>query len=179
MLTTHIYTDGACSSSDNTGGWAVVIETNQTQPYYVRNMSDYKTKITNTYLSYMGSDRDTTNNRMELTALLVALKFISDQQTNYDFIIYTDSAYIANCFNQKWYVNWRKNNWRGSNRKPIANQDLWEQILDYYDHLQLRTTIQHVRGHGNCVGNALADRLAVEERLELRKQLNKQKDENN
>ena len=177
MLTTHIYTDGACSSTDNTGGWAVVIEIEAIQPYHTHNMGNYHAKTTANYLSYTGHDCDTTNNRMELTALLVALTFISEQPTNYDFIIYTDSAYIANCFSQNWYVNWRKNGWKGSNKKPIANQDLWKQILSYYDHLQLRTTIQHVKGHGNCLGNALADRLAVEERLALRQKLNK--DENN
>ena len=140
-----IYTDGAYSSKTNRGGWAyVIVQSNHT-------------------ICNNGGEFKTTNNRMELTALLQALKICST--INEHHTIYTDSAYIANCFDQKWYIKWRANGWRNAAKEPVKNQDLWEQILALYNPSTI--SISKVKGHENDQYNILADKLAVEGRTKL------------
>lgn len=143
----QLYTDGSFSSKTNNGGWAVVDPT-------------FSTIFPLCY----GSEQNTTNNRMEMMALIAALKHTLNWNLTHMMIephtIYTDSAYLANCFAQKWYVNWRANGWKNSAKKPVANKDLWEQILELYE-AQPNTTIEKINGHSGETFNELADSYAV------------------
>lgn len=153
----NIYTDGAHSSKSNVGGWAIVIPTqNEERPY----------------ISYGDWVFETTNNRMELTAILKALQYAYDHWA-YESLynapfeganIYTDSAYISNCFKDGWYKSWRNNGWKTSKKEPVANQDLWEAILYYYE-IMPNITIAKVPGHSNNTWNNMADKLAVQYRI--------------
>jgi ribonuclease HI len=145
----RLYTDGACSQNGTwNGGWAVV------------------TTIDNTYLGFWsGSEQETTNNQMELTAFREALTYITKSNKSDEYFIMTDSAYITNCFEQKWYVNWRKNNWKNAKKEPVANRWLWEEILGIYEGLidqGYEVTIVKVKGHADNTFNNMADKLAVE-----------------
>ena len=144
----YIYTDGAHSSSTNYGGWAIVYT------------------IGNTINSHSGFEYDTTNNRMELTAVIAALQLLKACPS--DAIIYTDSAYISNCISQKWYEKLRANNWKTTNKTPVLNKDLWEQLLDLYSYVNLGATvqIQKVSGHSGDKLNELADYYAVQARIQ-------------
>ncbi len=116
MTTVNLYTDGACSgnqSATNAGGWGAILE------------SGGKTK------DLCGGEANTTNNRMELTGLLEGLRAL--KRMNITLNVYSDSAYIVNCFHQKWYVNWQRNGWKNSKKDPVENRDLWEAILDLAD----------------------------------------------
>ena len=151
----ELYTDGAHSSSTNYGGWAVVYT------------------INNTLNSHSGFEYDTTNNRMELTAIIMALQIIRARP--YDAVIYTDSAYISNCFAQKWYEKWRKNNWKTSKKTDVLNQDLWQQILKLYEELNTYVSVQikKVDGHAGNKLNELADYYAVQARIQGAKENDK------
>lgn len=148
----NIYTDGAHSSKTNVGGWAIVIPTTYEE---------------RPYIAYGDWEFETTNNRMELTAVLKALDYIYSlwvyEPYHSDFegaTIYTDSAYISNCFKDGWYKLWRNNGWKTSKRAAVANQDLWEYILYYYELLP-NITIEKVAGHSTNTYNNIADQLAV------------------
>ena len=84
-------------------------------------------------------------------------------------IIYTDSAYVANCINQKWYANWMKNGWRTSDRQEVKNQDLWTRIITLYIKLKERLDLEvtKVKSHGSSKWNNYVDLLAVKRRKEL------------
>lgn len=152
----NIYTDGAHSSSTNVGGWSYVFT------------------LGGTIYMHSGYELDTTNNRMELLAVLKALKHI--QSLNTDAIIYTDSAYIANCFAQNWYVKWRNNGWLTSKKTAVLNKDLWENILSAYEELNIdrNVKIQKVSGHAGDKLNELADYHAVQARIQGAKENEKQ-----
>lgn len=149
----HIYTDGAHSSKTNVGGWGVVVCDND----------DHE------IMKYGDWEFQTTNNRMELTAVLHSLQCMYDRKRfSKDVcgaVIYTDSAYIANCFKDKWYDTWRKNGWKTSKKTDVLNKDLWEKILTYYEYLD-NITIAKVSGHSDNTCNNLADALAVACRTE-------------
>lgn len=107
-----IYTDGACAnnqSDQNFGGWGAVLTFGQ----HVKEL--------------YGGAVNTTNNRMELTAVIEALKALKSDHIPVK--VYSDSAYTVNCFREKWYVGWLKNGWKNSQKKPVENQDLWEELL--------------------------------------------------
>lgn len=151
----EIYTDGAHSSKTNVGGWAIVIPTQHETP---------------SYIAYGDWEFETTNNRMELTAVLKALDYIYSRWCYEPYssqfegaTIYTDSAYISNCFKDGWYKVWRNNGWKTSKRASVANQDLWEWILYYYELLP-NITITKVSGHSNNTYNNIADKYAVQYR---------------
>ena len=135
----NLYTDGACSGNPGPGGWAVTTDTDA-------------------ILS--GSSAHTTNNCMELTALINAYQYITTNNIN-NAIIYTDSAYCLNGLLQGWYKKWRKNGWKTTKGTPVANKQLWEQLIYYYE--QNLAQLCKVEGHSNCQGNILADRIAVQE----------------
>ena len=126
----RIYTDGGCAgnqSDENLGGWGAILE------------------FAGVTKELFGSEPNTTNNRMEMTALLEALRAIKkDGQT---IIAFSDSSYLMNCFRQKWYVKWQKNGWINSKKQPVENRDLWEQILPFLDRHQI--TFCRVKGHVN------------------------------
>ena len=102
-----IYTDGACSGNPGPGGWGAVIFDNNNKQ---KNIS--------------GSVKDTTNNRMELSAAIMALKKI---KTNSEITIYTDSTYVKNGITE-WVLKWKKNGWKNANKKPVKNKDLWVKL---------------------------------------------------
>lgn len=149
----EFYTDGAFSSKTEMGGWAAVcIEDG--------NVIDTQS----------GYEPYSTNNRMELTAFLSALENADTIETgNTKVTIYTDSAYIANCFNQNWYIKWMSNGWRTSDKQDVKNQDLWRRIVALYIKLKecLDLSIVKVKSHSDNPWNNYADLLAVKARLQL------------
>jgi ribonuclease HI len=133
-----IYTDGACSGNPGPGGWGVVILDENKNQY---NIS--------------GKAKDTTNNRMELTAPIMALKKI---KTKSDVTIFTDSVYVKNGITE-WIKKWEKNGWKNANKKPIKNKDLWIILNDL---CKKKSIIwKWIRGHSNNKYNDLADELAT------------------
>lgn len=136
MKTVIIYTDGACRGNPGPGGWGVLIK--------------YKEHSKEMY----GGDASTTNNKMELTAAIEALKEIKEPC---EIIIYTDSKYVLKGI-EEWIHNWKKRGWKGSNRKPVKNIELWKKL----DELRDKHTIKWnwVKGHSGDPGNETADMLA-------------------
>lgn len=153
IIILHIYTDGAYSSKTEIGGWGLAVYHNDELIHTDSNNAT-----------------ETTNNRMEMTAFLEALKYIEAhiEKNGYGtHYIYSDSAYIVNCFRDKWYVNWRRNGWKNSKKVPVKNPDLWQAMLYIYDKLSKRfnlINIVKVKAHSTNEGNVLADKLAVEAR---------------
>jgi len=133
-----IYTDGACSGNPGRGGWAAII------------INDKKIE------KISGSHNNTTNNRMELTAVISALKFVTDQ----DLEIYTDSKYTKDGI-EKWISNWKKNGWKTSNKQDVKNKDLWNEL----DKLNQKKNVKWnwVKGHSENKYNNMADELARSE----------------
>lgn len=128
----RVWTDGA-SSPDGRGGWAWVTETSQDS----------------------GSARSTTNQRMEMQAVIEAIKAHEGGQ----IVIYTDSAYVMNCMVEGWYHKWHRNGWRSSKGSSVSNRDLWEQLIALYEANSV--TFIKVRGHSGEPMNDRADQLAV------------------
>lgn len=126
----RIYTDGGCSgnqSEENLGGWGAILEFGEAQK------------------ELYGSQANTTNNRMEMTALLEAFKAIKKE--NQTIHVFSDSSYLMDCFRKKWYVGWQKNGWKTAGKKPVENQDLWRQLLPFID--RHRISFFRVKGHVN------------------------------
>lgn len=149
----EFYTDGAFSSKTEMGGWAAICVEDG-------NVIDTQS----------GYEPYSTNNRMELTAFLSALENADTIETgNTKVTIYTDSAYIANCFNQNWYVKWMSNGWRTSDKQDVKNQDLWRRIVALYIKLKERLdlSIVKVKSHSDNPWNNYADLLAVKARSKL------------
>lgn len=133
-----IYTDGACSGNPGAGGWAAVLMHGDRQ----KEISGYAPL--------------TTNQRMELMAVIEALKAL--KVTGWKVNIYTDSAYIVNAFKQNWIKNWQKNGWKNSKKEPVANQDLWQELIKLGGQNQL--FMQKVKGHAGEKWNERCDELA-------------------
>ena len=133
-----IYTDGACSGNPGPGGWGAVIFDQDNKQ---KNIS--------------GSEKNTTNNRMELLAAIMSLKKI---KTNSEVVIFTDSTYVKNGITE-WMKNWKENGWKNSSRKPVKNKDLWEKL----DKLCEANSVswKWVKGHSTNEFNNLADELAT------------------
>ena len=131
-----IYTDGACSGNPGPGGWAAII-ISKNQEYEI-----------------FGCEKSTTNNRMELIAVINAIKEIREKAK---ITINTDSKYILDGIN-KWIHNWKLNNWKTSNRKDVKNSDLWKEL----DNLNLQHNIKWVwvKAHAGHEYNERADKLA-------------------
>ena len=133
-----IYTDGACTGNPGPGGWGAVIF----------DQDDKQKNIS-------GSEKNTTNNRMELLAAIMSLKKI---KTNSEVVIFTDSTYVKNGITE-WMKNWKKNGWKNSNKKPVKNKDLWLKL----DKLCEANSVswKWVKGHSTNEFNNLADELAT------------------
>lgn len=137
-----IYTDGACAGNQNDknkGGYGAVLK-------YKGNTKEI-----------FGGEYNTTNNRMELRGCIEALKTL--KRLDIPVEIYTDSAYIVNCINQKWYVKWQSNGWKNSKKNPVENKDLWVELLGLIDSLK-DINFFKVKGHSGVELNELADKLA-------------------
>jgi ribonuclease HI len=130
MKTICIYTDGACSGNQNDtnlGGWGALLEYGEHQK------------------EIFGGEANTTNNRMEMLALLNALKAI--KKTGQTISVFSDSSYLMNCFREKWYENWQRNGWKTSKKADVENRDLWECLLQLIDRHQI--SFYRVKGHVN------------------------------
>jgi ribonuclease HI len=129
MKKVNIYTDGGCSnnqSKENFGGWGAILEFNgQERELY-------------------GSQKNTTNNRMEMTALIEALEALKEKDLEID--IYSDSSYLVECFNKGWYKKWQKNQWMTAGKKPVENQDLWKRLIRDVESLG-KVSFHRVKGH--------------------------------
>lgn len=126
----RIYTDGACSgnqSEKNFGGWGAILE-----------FAGHSKEL-------YGGEKNTTNNRMEMTALLEAFRAIKKE--NQTIEVYSDSSYLMDCFRKKWYKGWLRNGWKTAAKKPVENRDLWEGLLPYLDRHAIR--FFRVKGHVN------------------------------
>ncbi len=133
-----IYTDGACSGNPGPGGWGCVLLYGE----HRKEMS--------------GGERETTNNRMELTAAIRALEALN---TPCRVDLYSDSAYLVNAFEQGWLNNWVRRNWVKADKKPVENVDLWKRILEL---VSIHTVVFHkVKGHASNKENNRCDELAV------------------
>ncbi len=132
-----IYTDGACSGNPGRGGWGAVLLCN----HHEKRIS--------------GSAKETTNNRMEMQAVIEALKLIKKPS---QVIIYTDSKYVQNGICE-WIHSWKKNNWRSASKKPVKNVDLW-QMLDE-ESQKHEIDWKWVKGHSGNKYNEIADELAT------------------
>ena len=132
-----IYTDGACSGNPGPGGWGAILM-----------FKDIKKEIS-------GAQNNTTNNIMELTAVIEALKLLKHPCK---VQLYSDSAYVVNAFLQKWVDNWQKNNWKTADKKDVKNKELWQELIS------LTTTHQvkfiKVKGHADNEFNNRCDELA-------------------
>ncbi|WP_216386926.1 ribonuclease H family protein [Arcanobacterium phocae] len=134
-----IATDGACSGNPGPGGWAFV---DQTNGYAVS-----------------GGSHKTTNNIMELTAMLHALRYAGP---DVKLLLRIDSKYVIDSMT-KWALGWRKRGWRKADGKPVLNRELIEEIVNLYEGRTGHTDVEWVRGHNGDPGNDMADRLAVEQ----------------
>lgn len=133
-----IYTDGACSGNPGPGGWGAVL-------FYGERVKELS-----------GGEPHTTNQRMELTAIIAALRAL--KVSNWDVTVYSDSAYVVNAFRQDWIPRWLQNGWKNSRKEPVANKDLWEQLLEQMK--RNRVVIEKVKGHSGDRWNERCDELA-------------------
>lgn len=132
-----LYTDGACSGNPGPGGWGSVLIFNGIE----KELS--------------GANPSTTNNVMEITAVIEGLKALK-RPCNVN--IYSDSAYVVNCFEKNWINNWIKNNWVNSKKEPVKNKELWLELLDLTKIHNV--TFNKVKGHSNVKYNNRCDELA-------------------
>ena len=145
-----IYCDGACSGNqykNNAGGWGAIFK--------------YRDHVKEIH----GGELNTTNQRMELMACIRALELVKPD--GHIINVHTDSAYLANGINKKWYVNWQRNGWLNSNKKPVENRDLWEKLLSLLS--KYKVNLIKVAGHSGDELNERADELARQGITEVKK----------
>lgn len=140
MESVIIYTDGACSGNPGPGGWGSILM-----------YKDKKKEIS-------GGSKETTNNIMELTAVIEALKLL---KYPCEVLVYSDSAYVVNAYNNGWIYNWVKNDWRTVDKKPVKNQELWEELYGLTKVHKVQFI--KVKGHSDNEFNNRCDKLAVQE----------------
>ena len=138
MKNVNIYTDGACSGNPGVGGWGTILEYNGKKK------------------ELCGAEAETTNNRMELTAVIEGLKALKERCK---VTLYTDSQYIVNAINLGWAESWKQNGWRKADKKKALNTDLWETLLDLLGRQDV--TFVWVKGHDGHPENERCDALAV------------------
>ena len=144
MKNIQIYTDGACSGNPGKGGWGAVLVYKSAE----KELS--------------GAEENTTNNRMELTAVIKALKQLKEPCK---VVLTTDSKYVCDSINKGWVYSWQQNNWKKADKKPALNVDLWEQLLEL---LQIhQVDFVWVKGHNGHKYNERCDQLAVNEYMKL------------
>jgi len=149
----NVWCDGACKGNPGRGGWGVYIK--------IENQwHDKKEPEILTYELY-GGDNNTTNNIMEMTAVIKAAEWLTLYHYNKDKItFYIDSAYVINCYKEKWYYKWIQNNWHTSKNEPVKNKELWEKLIIIFE--QPNFHFEKVEGHSGIEGNEIADKLANE-----------------
>lgn len=140
MKNVELYTDGACSGNPGKGGYGGIL-------MYKGHEKEYS-----------GYSPETTNNRMEITAVIEGLKLLKEAVI---LDIYSDSAYVVNAFEEKWIETWINNGWRTAGKKPVQNVELWQELLEL---LSKHTVTWHkVKGHADNVYNNRCDKLATGE----------------
>jgi ribonuclease HI len=145
-VTTELWTDGACSGNPGPGGWAFALIARDGAGAVVKQVEGH------------GGEPQTTNNRMEMTAVLTGLRALTRPTV---LTILPDSAYVTEAFLQGWLEKWQRNGWK-SGRNPVKNQDLWRGLLEA---TALHTvTWRRVKGHADSALNNRCDRLAVHAR---------------
>ena len=132
-----VYTDGACSGNPGPGGWAWAVAPEGTP-------------------SGSGGDAHTTNQRMEITAALEAVRALAPSGP---VVVVSDSTYVVNCFRDRWWVKWEANGWRNAKKQPVANADLWRPLVELVGRSEV--TFRWVKGHSGDRLNDLVDQLAV------------------
>lgn len=132
-----IYTDGACSGNPGPGGWGVVL-------MYKENKKEIS-----------GGKKDTTNNVMELTAVIEGLKLL---KYPCEVDLYSDSAYVVNAFRHGWIYNWVKNSWKTAGKEPLKNQELWKELYSLTK--THKVNFIKVKGHSDNEYNNRCDELA-------------------
>ncbi len=135
-----IYTDGACSGNPGAGGWGTILD------YQGRRKE------------LCGGEAHTTNNRMELTAVIEGLKALKERCS---VTVITDSQYVSNGITLGWAKSWQANNWRKKDKKPALNPELWEELLALIDKHDVK--IEWIKGHAGHPENERCDELAVEQ----------------
>ena len=133
----YIYTDGACSGNPGPGGWGAILMYNE-----------HKKEIS-------GALKETTNNIMEITAVIEALKLLKHKC---NVKIYSDSAYVVNAFNNGWIHNWIKNGWKTSGKEPVKNKELWITLFEFTKMHNIEFI--KVKGHSDNEYNNRCDELA-------------------
>ncbi len=138
MKQVEIFTDGACSGNPGPGGWGAVLRFNNTEK------------------EISGGAVNTTNNRMELSGVIEALRLLKEPC---EVTLYSDSKYVCDAITKGWAKGWQKNGWRKSDKKLALNTDLWESLLALLE--QHKVTVKWVKGHDGHPENERCDRLAV------------------
>lgn len=138
MKKVKIYTDGACSGNPGPGGWGAVLI-----------YGEKEKRIS-------GFSENTTNNRMELTAVIKSIELLKEEC---EVSVYTDSSYIYNAFSNNWIDNWTSNNWKTKQKKDVLNSDLWRELLNASKRHEMKWF--KVKGHSNDKYNNIADKLAT------------------
>lgn len=146
MKTVEIFTDGACSGNPGPGGWGAVL------------------RFAGKEKELSGGEKETTNNRMELTAVIRALSALKEPCK---VRLTTDSKYVCDAVNQRWVYSWRANGWRKADKKPALNVDLWEELLPLLETHEVE--FLWVKGHAGHPENERCDALAVAYYLNLKK----------
>ncbi|MEY3802093.1 MAG: ribonuclease [Actinomycetota bacterium] len=134
-----IYTDGACSGNPGPGGWAWAVSPDG-EPNGV------------------GGETKTTNQRMELSAVINALHAFADSAEPLEIV--SDSTYVVHCFRDKWWMGWQRRGWKNSQRQPVANRDLWEPLIELVN-TRGDVSFRWVKAHNGEPMNELVDQLAV------------------
>ena len=138
MKQVEIFTDGACSKNPGPGGWAAILKYGKIEK------------------ELCGGERETTNNRMELTAAIEGLGALKESCL---VTLYSDSKYLVDGIEKGWAKSWQENGWRKADKKPALNPDLWERLLELFEKHQV--TLVWVKGHAGHPYNERCDRLAV------------------
>ena len=146
MKQVEIFTDGACSGNPGPGGWGAVL------------------RFAGKEKELSGGEKETTNNRMELTAVIKALSALKEPCK---VKLTTDSKYVCDAINQRWVYGWRANGWRKADKKPALNVDLWEELLPLLETHEVE--FLWVKGHAGHPENERCDALAVAYYLNLKK----------
>jgi ribonuclease HI len=130
-----VFTDGACRGNPGPGGWAWAVPGGRWES---------------------GAAEHTTNQRMELTAVLEAVRTLDGE-----IEIWSDSTYVVNCFRDKWWEGWLRRGWRNSAKQPVANRDLWEPLIELYRARAEEIEFRWVKGHAGNLLNDFVDEMAV------------------
>lgn len=146
MKTVDLFTDGACSGNPGKGGYCAILIYNGIE----RIIS--------------GSEEQTTNNRMELLAVIYGLKALKEPCV---VNVYSDSQYVVDAFNKKWIFDWLKNSWKTSSKKEVKNVDLWQLLIELTK--THKVIFNKVKGHSDNIINNRCDQIAVEEYKKLMK----------